>query len=146
MYVEDTSATWTYGTNTVRASNNTPASWSTAQFNAGSSVANGCVVLVGLPEERVDAVFSQLVGGSNTDGEIGVGLNSTSAISSFGGRFDTTSTNAEGTVTAETYTYPLGLATLCMVELWHSGSNASFHGAALSPGGQLNRMKVGYRG
>jgi hypothetical protein len=78
----DSTASWNYTTNTIRASNNTSA--------------NSLTTLIGLPEEAVDLSFVQsVIGGSTSltsqiiaNFEIGIGVNSSSTFSGkkgFGG-------------------------------------------------------------
>lgn len=94
----DSTASWTYTSSTVRASNATPASWSSLEYNVGSGTAcNGLTVLCGLAEEPLSLQFMQeteTAASSVFQGEIGIGLNSTTAFSGshplFGGNNSST--------------------------------------------------------
>src|SRR6185437_9645268 len=56
----DPTASWTYTTATIRASNNAPAAYSGAAFNVGSGTScNGGSILVGLAEECTKIEFNQ---------------------------------------------------------------------------------------
>lgn len=84
LQVGDATANWVYGVATIRASNATPASWSSLEYNVGSGTAcNGMTVLCALPEEPIALQFLQAIqsnsGSSNF--QIGIGLNSTTAFS-----------------------------------------------------------------
>ena len=77
MQAGDSTASWTYGTNTIRPSNN--------------STANSITVFAGLPEEPLSSSFTQkTIGGTsspsqNTLWAIGIGWNSTTIISGLAG-------------------------------------------------------------
>ena len=80
----DSTAIWTYNVATIRASNNTPSSYSGASFNVGSGTScNGLTVLCGLAEETISANFLQQFNPNASSGnnlaQIGIGLNSTGA-------------------------------------------------------------------
>ena len=71
---------------TIRASNNTPSSYSGASFNVGSGTScNGLTVLCGLAEETISAnvlqQFNPNASSGNNLAQIGFGLNSTTAFS-----------------------------------------------------------------
>ncbi len=91
----DSGASWTYSSNTIRASNNTPSSYSANFYNVGSGTAvNGLSVLIGLPEEEVDVAFTQAVlnfsgtGSFAASGFAAIGVNSTTATSGLRGNVD----------------------------------------------------------
>lgn len=72
LKVRDSTASWSYTTSTWRASNN--------------DANNKATIFAGLPDEYFDCVFQQkwqLSGASAGSGGVGIGYNSTSAISSF---------------------------------------------------------------
>jgi hypothetical protein len=82
----DSTASWTYNVATIRASNNTPSSYSGASFNVGSGTScNGLTVLCGLAQETISANFLQQFNPNASSGnnlaQIGIGLNSTRAFS-----------------------------------------------------------------
>jgi len=80
----DGTANWTYATNTIRASDGAPSSYTANNFNAGSGTAcNGLIVFNGLAEETATALFTQNVSSStgNNNPTTGIGLNSTTAYS-----------------------------------------------------------------
>ena len=86
LIVADPTASWTYATNTIRASNNTPSSFSTNSYNVGSgTICNGLTVLNCLPEEGINILFSQTLEPSSATGagrsQILIGINSTTASS-----------------------------------------------------------------
>jgi hypothetical protein len=71
---------------TIRASNNTPSSYSGASFNVGSGTScNGLTVLCGLAEETISAnvlqQFNPNASSGNNLAQIGFGLNSTTTFS-----------------------------------------------------------------
>jgi hypothetical protein len=124
MKAGDSTASWSYSTNTVRASNN--------------ASANSISVFTGLSEEAFDLQFSQRITiASSTAGmlEIGVGWNSTSAVSGMRGTLRTangsaTSIQASGSVTARYVNAPaLGVNTVTSLEVApNSGSTNDFLG------------------
>jgi hypothetical protein len=65
-FVGDSTNTWTYATNTVRASNN----------SAGMRVS----LFQGLSEERVESTFAQAITATSDALAIGIGLDSTTAF------------------------------------------------------------------
>ncbi len=87
---EAISASWTYGTATIRASNNNPAAFTTAAFNVGSgTTCNGISVFAGLAEENIDAQVIQSThvdGGANAQPQVGIGYNSITAFSGTAGQ------------------------------------------------------------
>lgn len=83
----DSTATWSYNTNTIRASNNVPSSYSGTSFNFGSGTScNGMTIFSGLAEDAYDIRFIQTikdVGGGGVGERNGIGINS---ITSFSGK------------------------------------------------------------
>jgi hypothetical protein len=130
----DSTASWTYGTTTIRASNNNPSSYSANSYNVGSgTTCNGMTVLTGLPEEQAAVTLSQFLFNNNSAGAItmsaGVGLNSTTAYS---GTIATLSVEPQngGALTAS-YSPPisLGIIVVASLEEGLSGGNLTvFHG------------------
>jgi hypothetical protein len=97
VQVGDSTASWTYSTATVRASNNAPASYTATEFNTGSgTTCNGGAVFEGLAEEEANIGFVQTVNLSVVNNQvvasIGIGINSTTAASGKGGQYSTVST------------------------------------------------------
>lgn len=95
----DPASTWAYSTNTVRASNAVPLSYSANNYNVGSgTTVNGLVVFSGLSEEIVHTKFKQKVGSSSSSsierGTIGIGLNSTTAQTGTGASVGSTTINS----------------------------------------------------
>lgn len=97
LQVGDATASWTYATATVRASNNVPASYSAGSFNVGSGTAcNGAVVLNGLAEEYLGVDFTQYCSALDQTGNssfkvssMGLGVNSITTYSGINGIFGT---------------------------------------------------------
>lgn len=137
----DTTATWTYATNTIRAGNNVPSSYSGAFFNYGSGTSvNGLSVFTGLAEEFAQINLAQLVTGASngTPGfTIGIGLNSTTAYVS--GSLQGQIYLAAGGVGASTYVNAvashqlapsLGINNLAILEQCNAASSTTVHGTA----------------
>ena len=120
VLVGDSTASWAYGTNTARASNNVPSSYSANAFNAGSGTAcNGAVILQGLAEEMVNADFRQVTTGNavtNIAGRIGCGFNSITAFS--GMTAETTGGSSPGSTGPSQFISPpsLGINNYACVE------------------------------
>lgn len=121
----DNTASWNYGITTIRASNATPSSWTSLEYNVGSGTSvNGMTVLCGLAEEVIAAQFMQHIEGSASstfDGQFGIGLNSTTAFSgtapTIGGN------NNSAMVMARLDQAPsLGINTFTSLEKWVSGA------------------------
>lgn len=119
----DATASWAYGTDTLRASNN--------------ASANSLSVFCGLAEEAADLDFVQKVqhqaNAAAQTAKIGIGVNSTTALSGFRGWSDqdaeAPATDASGaTLTARHHLVPaLGVNTITSLEAG-SGTNQSFFG------------------
>lgn len=131
MRVGDSTASWTYSTNSYRASNN--------------DTANSCAVFTGLQEEWFSADFTQNVdAGSATvqNKEIGIGIDSTSSASGVSGETQvTTSTITRGHMRAAHKEPPLlGVSVFSCIE---NGLNAT----GAYKGTETNMlMTVGYEG
>jgi hypothetical protein len=135
----DSTASWSYGTNTIRASNNVPSAYGANSFNVGSgTTCNGMVLLQGLAEERYDIRFVQHGSASanaNTNSTCqmrnGIGINSTTASSGKRGalyfqKFDPGSDSIDGDMKAEYQAAPaLGLTNVCALEVTPSPGNAT---------------------
>lgn len=87
-------ASWTYSTNTMRATNNVPTSYIANNFNVGSGFfVNGLTTLVGNMEDMVEVTFLQNalfqtasgIPGSGGGATVGIGINSTTAATGFKG-------------------------------------------------------------
>jgi|GEM_PF-1536036 len=133
----ESTATWTYTTNTIRASNNVPSAYGANSFNVGSgTTCNGMVLLQGLAEESYDLRFVQhgaaQCANNNSAMRNGIGINSITAISGKRGMtsLQTAGPTAEGDMKAEYLTAPaLGLTNVCALEVTPSGgSNATYYG------------------
>lgn len=126
LAVYDGTASWTYATNTLRASNNKPATWSSAEYNVGSgTVCNGLTTLCGLPEEPVTTSFSQAINANGATVQISIGLNSTSVAFGFSGALVSA---ASGNETTALYTLNpnLGINTFQAEEASITGNNTYF--------------------
>ena len=136
----DATASWTYNTNTFRASNNTPASWASAAFNFGSGTAcNGMTVLKGLQDSPVLVTFDQLVTitsgtSANTTANAGVAVNSITTLS---GRQGTVTYGSTGLIFGgellAIYNMPafLGINTVASIEkALISASTAAWQGTS----------------
>lgn len=108
----DSTASWSYGTATIRASNN--------------SSANSLTVFTGLAEEQFRLGFWQNADASANvaGGKIGIGWNSTTAFSGFAGAMQVPLATGGSTSSAQQITGPaLGVNTVTSLEL--GGSNAA---------------------
>jgi len=117
----DSTASWSYTTATIRASNAAPASYSAASFNVGSGTAcNGLTVLSGLPEEWTASTFSQKMqnSGAAQPMNFGIGLNSTTAFVGVVPLLEVTSGIVPTATLTATYQQPplLGLANIVCLE------------------------------
>lgn len=145
--VNDATANWTYSTATIRASHNIPSSYSSIVFNAGSgTAANGASILVGLPEEQLNIVFSQMLrvdtsASSTIQGQSLVGINSTTAGSGKVGQMGliSASIGSQSDVFA-TYALPpaLGLTNVVCLEDAISSAVVTYSG------GSNMVMKISY--
>lgn len=86
----DSTASWGYNTNTIRASNNIPAAWSSTVCNFPTGTAcNGLVVFSGLPVQAYDVRVAQsgllIPDGASAPASqfsrVGIGVNSTTVFS-----------------------------------------------------------------
>lgn len=134
----DSTATWTYTTATIRASNNAPSSYSGLSFNVGSgTTCNGLTVLEGLPEESIN-VFLEQGTGVGTPGaaaySIGIGLNATTAYNGLVGNTTAnnggTSANPVNVNTANVLPPSLGINVLCSLEKGSSAAGSVFEGTS----------------
>jgi hypothetical protein len=80
----DSTATWTYTTATLRASNNVPSSFSSTVCNTGSGTScNGITIIEGLAEDPIDITSQQVVLNNGavfvTDVSPAIGFNSVTA-------------------------------------------------------------------
>lgn len=87
LLVQDPS-NWAYATNTIRASDNAPSSFTTAAFNVGSgTVANGANIVCSVAQSPIEALFTQRVDTTSafstgsSQAQIMIGWNSTTANS-----------------------------------------------------------------
>lgn len=105
----------------------------TAYRKSDDSVANSLSVLCGLPEEQVIAQFKQNIQFPNEGGAfIGVGWNSTTALSGFGaGVFGRGNYTASGTAEYDAAPF-LGLATVTSLEKSGDGTTKTFFGTEAS--------------
>lgn len=132
----DTTANWTYTTNTYRAANNTPSTYAAGSWNVGSGTAvNGIVVLQGLPEEEVTSSYKILIspdGANVPDGAVGVGVNSITALSGAEGRWaNGTATGASSTEGRFDMSPFLGLRNVAAIEIAPSGISTQFNGTSV---------------
>lgn len=111
----DATASWTYGTATIRASNN--------------DSTNRATIFFGLADGPVEILASQTIEGNSTGdegGRVGIGINSTTAFSGLAGRnFLTGSDGVQGfaTVTARHGTVPaIGIHNIQFLEIADSGT------------------------
>lgn len=127
MKAGDGTASWTYGTNTIRASN-------------GNS-ANSITIMTGLAEEMFDlASFQQITWANNSTGPArsGIGVNSTVAFSGTNiGAYVTVNTGSvagAGAVSASRYILvpQLGINTITMLETPGSAVTNTFNGTEAS--------------
>jgi len=142
----DPSTSWLYAVTTVRASNNTPPSWTGPEFNVGSGTAcNGLTVLCGLAEElvTVDFLQSMSVNGSGvSSGQFGVGVNSTTVFSGTAGRTGVNSCDSTGRGLLIQPPF-LGIDTFCCLETINVGQGYLYgNGTAGAP----MRMVATFRG
>jgi hypothetical protein len=149
----DSTASWSYATNTIRASNNVPSAYGANSFNVGSgTTCNGMVLLQGLAEERYDIRFVQHgnVGAYGNTCQIrnGIGINSTTVISGKRGalyfsKFDVGTDNIDGDMKAEYLGAPaLGPTNVCALEITPSaGNNTGYYGTETDM-----VLSVAYRG
>jgi len=133
IQVGDDTASWTYNSATIRASNNVPAAYSATEFNVGSGTAsNGCVVFSGLAEDIYNIEFGQNAGSTNssTGGPIiGVGFNSTTAFAGMAPTIISTAAAVPGTGTSTLTVAPtLGISNLCCLE--KTTVNSTFYGTS----------------
>ena len=137
LLVGDSTASWLYVSNTIRASNNTPASWSSAAFNAGSgTTCNGMTVLTGMAEEEIDCSFTQKLlavsTGSGQEVAAGIGINSITARTGTWADVYAQDGSYLAAVSTGRYVSPpqLGITTVCAVEscLQNTSSSDSFFG------------------
>lgn len=120
----DATASWSYATNTVRASNN--------------NSANSLTVFQGLSEEAYDLEFTQYmrVGGEDARNRNGIGWNSTTVMSGRNGEVGshrsggTTAVSIDGNAYAEFLQVPsLGINVVTALEIaTQAGSNTWFGG------------------
>lgn len=119
MKAGDSTATWTYDTNTIRAANN--------------SSANSLTIFAGLAEEAFDLGATAYRGGTTStnqsvQGSVGIGYNSTTAFSGKIGRVDFTNSTASNIVYSDTiegkYLAPpaLGINTITLLERGGAGT------------------------
>lgn len=125
----DSTASWSYGTASFRASNNSPSTWASASFNVGSGTAcNGINVFTGLAEEPFTVDFHAKMA-TNANGSIGIGLNSVTAASGYTGATGSPSASNLSISPAKHINPPsLGLNTICALENALGGSATSFLG------------------
>lgn len=119
----DGTASWTYGTNTIRPSNN--------------SAANSLTVFSGLPEEpfylRSVQTLQSFVNNGNTTMQVGIGWNVTNVFSGKVGRVDAnlaTQNGVQGDAVGVFYQVPqLGINTVSILELTSTfGVSATYFG------------------
>jgi len=135
----DGTTSWSYSTSTFRASNATPAAYSSSAFNYPVGTAcNGGVVFMGLAEEEVDMRFVQHVhcnvNGTSIIPQNGIGINSITSPSGktgFGGGSQSTTGTFDNDLVAEFYLAPtLGITNICCMEgNTVSGGTATWNGA-----------------
>ncbi len=129
MLVNDSTATWAYGTATIRASN-------------GSS-SNSATVFCGLAEEEVRIDFVQCINGNTSTGNNGIGWNSTTAFATGSKKGECASPTASIITDAcATYTNApaLGINVVSCLETTN-GSSVTFRG-----GSNSMLMTARYRG
>lgn len=135
----DPTASWTYGTGTIRASNNVPSTYAGTSYNVGSGTAcNGFTILTGLAEEECQLSFlQQLASGtaSAATWKIGIGVNSTTAFTANAAFAVAASNNASGTTIEARYiqTPFLGINTYQSLENANSNQTATFDGQEVGP-------------
>ena len=136
----DPSGSWIYNTAVTRASNNTPAGYSSTEFNAGSGTAcNGLVILDGLAGGSYTLDFIQRLNANNSGNQaflsMGVGVNSTTAMSGKIGVLSAVGSNAvqnTGDGSARYLMPPsLGINNICALENSPSviSANATYFGS-----------------
>lgn len=139
LRVGDGTASWTYTSGTIRASNNTPAAYSATVTNVGSGTAsNGAGVLCGLPEEELYITFNQVVNaGANSNTSFmknGVGINSTTAYTGLLGQFQNNNTGGissqQANMVAQSFQPPfLGLTNVqCCESIGTNGATNTYLG------------------
>jgi len=141
LRVADPTASWTYATNTIRATDGAPAAYSANSYNFGSgTVVNGLTVFNGLAEENADLQYTQM--GSAFNNAVpayttGFGLNSTTAF--VAGAIQAKMITSGGGVGAEgwaplvanyTLTRTLGINNITMLEV--SGASNTLLGTYAS--------------
>ncbi len=113
MKAGDSTSSWTYATNTFRASNN--------------ASANSISVFCGLAEDIIDARFEQYVGSSNNDASIAIGWNSATTPSGKRGR--AAGAAVAGDLVARYVAVPaLGLNTVTALESSRNTNTITFNG------------------
>lgn len=134
--VTDPGVNWTYGTNTYRAADNVPSTYSAAAWNVGSGTAvNGLVVLQGLAEEEVVSSYKCLISpdaANIPDGAVGIGINSITVLSGVQGRW--TNPTAGGAASAEgrfDMSPFLGLRNVTAIEIAISSTSTQFNGTSV---------------
>ena len=126
----NSTSSWSYATNTLRASDNAPSSWSSAVFNVGSGTAcNGLTTLNGLPEEYAQISFTQQfeqTAGSTATQAVAIGYNSTSVASGTSG--STGSVSASFLTIPASYDAPPSLGINTVSSLEKSSGGTTFEG------------------
>lgn len=147
LQVGDSTSSWNYTTNTIRASNGAPSSYAGTDFNAGSgTTSNGAVIVTGMAEDEIDATFTQFLSNNGSTGRsaIGIGFNSTTAFSGTEGQgtFDGAA-NGVGAQSVAFYTAPpsLGVNVMACLEVTTASSSNAFAGTQADMA-----MEIRYRG
>lgn len=123
----DPTATWTYGSTTVRSSNNTPATWSSTEYNVGSgTTCNGLTAFCCLADTQIVVQSTQnatTLASDVTNAKSGIGVNSVTSISG-------TSISGGGSVLFSvggklSQNPTLGITTFQSLEAYISGPNGT---------------------
>ena len=134
LQVGDSTASWTYGTATIRASNNAPASYSGATFNTGSGTScNGLTMFAGLAEEYASLTFQQNIAHGGNAAVIGIGVNSITAFTGFTAKSEISDSTNPNSSAPSIYQAPfLGINVAAALENASGSASVTFDGTAVN--------------
>lgn len=118
LQVGDSTTSWNYGTATIRPSNN--------------NTANSATIFSGLQEEITQCQFWQNIQGANSVAaiiRIGIGFNSTTALSGYSPIFSSGNTVSSQIIASYTISPSLGINTITSLEVSTNGGLNTFFGA-----------------